>query len=103
MSLITKEKSTRPFTGEVTNSELDVTNVEEGCFCCGKELTFPFIHWMGRQNMSFCPKCAEHMFQGIYLDLYRLKTQRPKKAPLPEYLRKRYKPETFRYQKFKKG
>jgi len=94
MSLITKEESTQPFSKNGFLCEVDTTNVEEGCFCCGKELTFPYIHWLGRQNMSFCPKCAEDMIQGIYLDLYHLKKKRPQKAPLPEYLRKCYNPET---------
>jgi hypothetical protein len=93
MALITKEKSLVPFNEDGPLCRLDVTNTDEGCFHCGKELTFPFIQWMGRQNMSFCPKCAEHMFQGIFLDLYHCKKGKWENAPLPEYKRKHYKPE----------
>jgi hypothetical protein len=93
MALITKEKSLKSFGDYGTLSEFCVTNTDDGCFCCGKELTFPFIYWLGRHNMSFCPKCAEHMFQGIFLDLYNYKKGKWENAPLPEYRRKHYKPE----------
>jgi hypothetical protein len=60
---------------------LELCQIEDDCFVCGRKLTAPYVYWDGcNKGISLCQTCAPRLALGLAEDAYELASALRSKA-----------------------